>query len=396
MEIRKITLEEIETVLRMRRYAFGDTSQEPLLPGEVSSAVPAEILAVFEDGVMAASLHCFTTPQSVRGILKPMGGIGAVATDPEKRNRGYARTMMKTTLEEMAARGDAVSMLMPFKETFYAHFGYVTANANLTAKVPMLSMAYALKEAAVKDYAYERFDIINGREPFQRFMRDVGVRQYHGLALFDAMPADMWLLWHGKCQIVVVSKGGEAKAMARFRKTGYLEGGELAVFDAYWTDLTARTALLAFFAAHRDQVAAAKFLVPFENGFQKWFRDLPFGFGTEIRGIPWMVRVLDPVAAVAGLPGAGKGEVAFQLADEWIPSNNAAFSVGSDGGTLYGSRGGKPVFRLDVRGLSALVYGTIPLSEVIYRGWAEGVPPTAAACLESWFPTRVLFNTFYF
>jgi predicted acetyltransferase len=396
MEIRKITPDEVETVLKMRRYAFGDTSPEPHAADEVASAIPAEILAVFEDGVMAASLHCFTTPQSVRGVLKPMGGIGAVATDPEKRNRGFAREMMKTTLMEMAARGDVVSMLMPFKETFYAHYGYVTANANLTVKVPIPSMAYALQNDPAKAYTSERFDIVNGRELLQRFMRDVGVRQYHGLALFDNMPASMWLAWHGKCQIVVVLKDGQPRAMARFRKTGYLGTGELHVTDAYWTDPAARTALLSFFAAHRDQVGAAKFLVPFENSCQKWFRDLPFGFGTEVRGIPWMVRVLDPVEAVTALPAAERGEVALELKDEWIASNNAVFTFRSDGETLSGSRGGNPAMRLDIRGLSALIYGTLPLSEIVYRGWAGDVPGAPAALLESWFPPRVLFNTFYF
>lgn len=396
MEIRKITAAEVETVLKMRRYAFSDTSQEPLAADEITSALPEEILAVFDEGVLVASLHCFTAPQSIRGILKPMGGVAAVATDPEKRNRGYARAMMKAALAEMAARGDAVSMLMPFRETFYAHYGYVMANANLTVKVPIASMQYAREDRAVKDYTYERLDIIAGREEIQRFMRNAGARQRHGLVLYDGMPAGMWAAWHGKSQIVAALKGGEARAMARYRKTGYLETGEIFVADAYWTDPEARTALLAFFAAHRDQVAAAKFQVPFEKEFHQWFRDLPFGFGVEIRGIPWMVRVLEPAAAISGLPATMAGEVSLELSDDEIETNNGVFAIRSGGGTLSGARGGKPAFRIDIRGLSALVYGTMEPAEVVYRGWAEAIPAAEAALLEAWFPPRVLFNTFYF
>ncbi|MBW3622029.1 MAG: GNAT family N-acetyltransferase [Armatimonadetes bacterium] len=55
-----------------------------------------------------------------------MDGIGGVGTAEERRNKGYARQLLEATVEWMAGRDAALTMLYGIPN-FYPKFGYVTA-----------------------------------------------------------------------------------------------------------------------------------------------------------------------------------------------------------------------------------------------------------------------------
>lgn len=54
------------------------------------------------------------------------GGIGAVSTLPEYRNRGVIREIFQKLLPEAYQRGEVISTLYPFNHSFYRKFGYDT------------------------------------------------------------------------------------------------------------------------------------------------------------------------------------------------------------------------------------------------------------------------------
>ncbi len=71
--------------------------------------------------------------QNIRGTVLPMAGVAGVATHPLARRRGLVRTLLNQLLEEMRDDGTPVSVLYPFRTSFYARFGYVTLPQHRTA-----------------------------------------------------------------------------------------------------------------------------------------------------------------------------------------------------------------------------------------------------------------------
>jgi hypothetical protein len=51
--------------------------------------------------------------------------------------------------------------------------------------------------------------------------------------------------------------------------------------------------------------------------------------------------------------------------------------------------------RFSIEGLSALVYGIMPLEEIEYMGWGE-VRGSSRQILQRWFPVQPIHNAFEF
>jgi predicted acetyltransferase len=393
--IRNITDDDREETVRVRRYAFGNSSSAPATPEEAAAVTAEDTVAAFDGGRMAGTLTCFTAPQVIRGVPKPMAGVSAVATDPDYRNRGVAREMMKAAFAMAHERGDAVSMLLPFKESFYARFGYVSGNSHLVVKFPLEAIRHV---APPPGYEYRTVPATEGWTLYSEAEAALTPRdgRHHGQAQ-PRFSAGQVAAWFKEALVVTVSKDGRTVAAALYKKTGYMETGELVAHDAVWEDEGARAALFAFFLRHRDQIGFVKLpFSPAEN-FQRYLRDVPAPLTVTVRQLPWMVRVLDVVPATTALPAGPAGELAFAVVDEWCPWNNGAFAVTSDGARLAARLyEGRPELTFDVRGLTALVYGTHPPERVAAEGWLRGAAPEVLGLLSAWFPPLPLFNTFHF
>ena len=89
MEVRKITPEEMTQVVKLHQYAYGFWTDQDVRNEEHNYMIPENILGLFEDDILLSVLTIMRTQQSVRGILKGMGGISMVGTYPEARMKGY-------------------------------------------------------------------------------------------------------------------------------------------------------------------------------------------------------------------------------------------------------------------------------------------------------------------
>lgn len=80
----------------------------------------------------------------IDSVVFDMGGIGGVSSLPESRGKGYAGMVMKDSIKRMHEVGCDISLLYPFKEAYYAKFGYRTLHfpykvlhkKNLNLKLP--------------------------------------------------------------------------------------------------------------------------------------------------------------------------------------------------------------------------------------------------------------------
>ena len=110
------------------------------------------------------------TQQSVRGVLKGMGGISMVCTFPEARMKGYVRSIMQSAFLEMKETGLSVSMLEPFRETFYVRLGYVPAYEKFRLKAPLdgLHLVHLEREPSLVDHALQAVRLAPATGPADR------------------------------------------------------------------------------------------------------------------------------------------------------------------------------------------------------------------------------------
>jgi predicted acetyltransferase len=89
---------------------------------------PGVFLLAERDGMAVGTATSHSLNIWVRGGKIPCQGVawvGTIKTHRRRRNeKGIASQLMHETLRQARERGDVVSALMPFRTSFYEHFGY--------------------------------------------------------------------------------------------------------------------------------------------------------------------------------------------------------------------------------------------------------------------------------
>ncbi len=397
MELRKIRDDEREAFALLTRYAFSDWTEDEVPPERLAFARPVNVWGVFADGAMASALMCFPAEQNVRSVVKAMGGVACVATAPQYRGRGYVRALMEAAFEEMRKRGTAVSMLRPFRESFYQRFGYVAANSTMRVAFPTEALGRWLAHEPPAGWAVAASPAREALPELQEFWRRKAVPRYHGLIRFLDTSEEEWRHWVKDKVVAFARANGDPRGLALFKKTGFGHHGKLEVSQFLWTEAEARELLLQHLARHRDQIADVEVRVPYGEPFQQWLEDVARPLVVQIWHFPWMVRVMDVATALRDLPAGAPGEIRVGVVDEQCDWNNGVYTLRSEGGRLRAEKiGAEAGIRMDIKALSALAYGTLAPDELERRGWLAGGDDASRELLAEWFPERVLFNTLDF
>ena len=398
MEIRKITDGELEEAAWLHRYAFGAWSDEKK-EDWVAWLRPEDTIGLFDDGKLVSTVVVTPFQQSVRGVLKGMGGIGAVASYPEARRKGYVRNLFRAAFADMHERGLPVSMLSAFKRSFYAQFGYAPANTSPLVKTSAKSLRSGLDLKMHDELSVERVRAVDAKDSFTEFVQDFCPARYHGFVLKRDISDAYWKLRNKDLVLALVKDKERVQGLARYRiksvPTEIPGEGEQSIFvhEMYWRSLAARDALLRFFASHVDQMENITFYVPFWELFEHWFPDANWSMHSWQA---WAVRVIDAENALRGLPAQGPGRVVIGVADEFCDWNNGTLKLSAGDGKLAVEHVSTSAdARFSIEGLSALVYGTIPLEEIEYMGWGE-VRGASRQILQRWLPVQPIHNAFDF
>ena len=88
----------------------------------------------------------------IGGARVQVGGIGAVATDPEFRRRGYMGRTLPASLESMRAEGYDLSLLFGISN-FYRHYGYVQAWGTVSSYAAWRTCRRRLRPRPVQKFA---------------------------------------------------------------------------------------------------------------------------------------------------------------------------------------------------------------------------------------------------
>jgi predicted N-acetyltransferase YhbS len=337
-------------------------------------------LVAEEEGQALAAVAAFRMRQNVRGQVHDMAGVASVCSHPSARRRGLVRELMGRLLRQMRDEGCAVSVLYPFRPSFYARFGFVGTPRVRTASFRPEGLGDLLRADLPGEVAWlpmsEGFDAWDG---LQRQL----VTERHGFAVFDELRASEFR--DDKYWVAVARVGGEVVGAVRYRIENY--GGDLIADHLLYSGPLGRALLLQFFARHVDQVSRVVVKISTDEVPELWGTDLQVTTEGKVdhptHGGP-MVRVLD-MEALAGTR-VGPGAVTIEIPDDELIGG--IWHLESVDGALVVSKGANPAATLSVGGFSALLYGVLDPIEVVTRGLGV-VSPEAIPTLATMFPREM-------
>lgn len=407
MKIRKINSPERLEILKGDLYAYSRWTNQDLPRSHLTAINPEEVLVAEVDGKIAAALQCFSFQQSVRGSVKAMGGIGGVWTYPEYRNQGCVKALMRTAFVEMRMQGICVSMLTPFKESFYGALGYAIANSTNEINIPVASLSHYLKLKNSANLICDRIAATEVKDILSNFLyehlRSQSLAPHsHGLVITNFNYEQWWHL-HRQKMAVVIRRDRQPVAMAIYAidSSGNLplSDRQIEISSIFWTDLESRDRLLHFFASHRDQVHSLKMPIPSHTNVHLWLRDA--GRLNAAITDPWMVRAVDVVGALHGLAVTCE-PFTFALSDPYCHWNDGIFGISGERGQLTVKRYGGDTsnlaidFHTTIAGISALIYGTHAIAELVHKQWLTQINTATCERLEKCFTPCVIYNPFKF
>jgi predicted acetyltransferase len=392
MDFRQITAaERVATMFPLASYAFqpspSPAEDEERYRERARFNETAVMLIAEENGQALAGLAAYRMRQNVRGLVHDMAGVASVASHPSARRRGLVRELLERLLRQMREEGSAVSVLYPFRPSFYARFGFVGVPRHRTATFAPEGLGHLIRAELPGEV--ERLTMADGFDAYGEMTRRL-LEARHGFSIFDATRAELFR--SDQVWLAVARAGGEVAGVVRYRITEY--GADLLAEDLLTTGPLGRALLLQFFARHVDQVARVTVTIGTDEVPELWGTDLAVTTEGRVnhprQGGP-MVRVLD-MPALSGTP-VGPGDVTIEIPDDELAGG--VWRLSSEQGRLVVAKGSSPTATLTVGGLSALLYGVLDPVEVFTRGLGE-LSPEAIGPLTSLFPRQMpyIFSVF--
>lgn len=350
--------------------------------------------SVEEQGTIIGRARLIPFEQSIRGSWKRMGGIASVASAPDSRRRGHIRNLMHFLLEEMHDENTAISTLYPFKEEFYARFGYVSSHP--FQRVQMRTDGMRIWEVP-DDYSISTISLTEGIEHAKRIHSD-SIGEIHGtVRRSDARWNEHLMTADDHCAFVL--RGMTPVAYMRYRMEGYGSftagdrDGKMYLSEMFWSDVNARNLLLNYIYGHADQIVIVRIpIAPINQDY--WFWTKRFNVGEtklEANGVH-MARIVDVDRCLSDIPAPREGCITVEVKDQFCDWNNGTYELVSDGAILHVMRPASKEHdaKLSIEGLTALVYGTGSIDSLMSLGWLRG---GKLEVLESWFPPMLPWFT---
>ncbi|NDJ63051.1 MAG: GNAT family N-acetyltransferase [Chloroflexi bacterium] len=371
----------LEAVLPLRAYSLTVTPPLPDADGWRNfhrGLVEVRQFVLYEGEQPMATAAFNVMTQQVRGLVAPMGGVWGVATHPAGRRKGYARQLMQTLLAAMHDDGLPFTTLYAFRESFYERLGYViyqqprSVTFDPAALLPLLDRDIPGRVTLMP--------YIDGYEIVRGFLRQQQLRQ-HGMALFDEQTAHNFRGSAPRWVAVAHAADDETPlAVMVYRNGGSDDDMTMKINPFFYANSQGKYLLLAWIAQHADQIDTAELrLAPAEQP-GTWLADLD----VESKSAePGLGRVLD-VRKIGGLV-VGPGTFSARISDPLAPWNEGTYRFAGVEGRLHVEPADQADCQLTIHGLTALIYGTHPPDDFVFRGWGDPAPVTQAI-MQTMFP----------
>ena len=356
-----------------------------------------DVRVVELEGQVVASLVLYPLQAYVRGHRIPVTGVGSVAVSPEHRRRGVGEAGMRAALRELRQRGSHLSMLYPFRNSYYRKLGYGTIEyvhqlAVAAANLPLSDEARRVRRMMLPDRL--AIEALYERTAQQGHFALARPPEWWTRRLWT-YPGD-WVVYEGK-------RRGQIEGYLYYEVETSRGPFRLAITLNEFVAATpeAHQGLLGHLATLRDQVEEIHHAAAADNVWVSLLRSAQnlrpgaeIGAFNDTGGIATgaMLRVVDVKGALELLPVGphGRGELVVEVEDPVLAQNTRAYLIAAREGRLR--VGPEPRRRLPHLGLAVdvlaqIAAGTLSPVRAAEAGMARSTHG-AAEIVNGWFATR--------
>jgi predicted acetyltransferase len=305
--------------------------------------VDGDVCIASDNGVDVGTATSLSLQLHVRGKRLPCQGVAWVGASKSHRRRpgnerGVASQVMDALLQKARERGEVASALMPFRVSFYEHFGYGLVERQNIWTIPLTILPSA------SDTAW-RF----GTDADKAAMVECRRRQAErGMCDIETSPAAAheWLSYLGPdTQLFVDDRAGEIVAYTWVRTIVENDRTIAVTVQPAFVGLEGLRSVLSLFASLKDQYGALRITLP---------TDMPINWLLKERQTPhrpvehpaptcklitrMQVRVLDHVAFLQGqrLVRGGGGRVTVAVHES--EGDVSTFTLDLSGDLIHAQR----------------------------------------------------------
>jgi predicted acetyltransferase len=393
VEVRPVTAEEFPTFLRSMATGFGFHFSDGGVERRQVLFEEGRALAAFDGGEVVGTSRSFTTDLTLPGgTTVPAAAVTNVTTHPGHRRRGVMTAIMARQLDDVAAAGEPVAILIASEHPIYGRFGYGAATTTATVQVDCLRARF--RDDAPPGGGVRWVDAADARRlapaVYERFLAAqpgaIGRRErtwdaLHGLVDdIPREPGEVWYLAHDD-------------GYARYRLAESWDGRQTTTvlhLDELVATTPAAYAALWRTVVEMDLVATLKAVDRPEREPLPWLlHDSRLVRRTSIDDFLWL-RILDVPAALAARRYPVAGSLVLDVVDGPRPASGGRFvlDAGPDGASCRPAPpGAAPDLVLGTAALAAAYLGDARPSVLAAAGLVDEGRAGAAAVADTLFAT---------
>lgn len=398
MEIRQLNSDDRESFARMTRYAFEPTKNtyDEAVKEDWEDTQPflkdmSQCYGCFDGETMVSVAAFFESAVIVRKKEIPFGGVWGVATSPHYRKRGLIRLLSKRMLKEMNRKEIPLSILYPFKFSFYEQFGYKIANE---IKRYQIELNEIISRPVSDRIVCEVFSL----EDIKKIYEKIAGKSYNYMVkrteedwrrrINPKRPGYFFVCYDDnkkpKGYLIAQFQEREGQDFEKSEETIYLP-------EIFWTDRKARQALFNFLKEHTDHRRYVLFGSP--DPCMLSYVENPRVKQTDIfaGSMARIVNVKD-VLEIFDYTNEEDASFVVQIKDPMCEWNNASFSLSLDGGKATMAKKSRLAdVSIDIGALTQMIVGYRTASQ-LYESWEIKTSPELLQTLDKLFPNQ---NNFF-
>lgn len=346
---------DIDDVKEIWSYCFGDT--EKFMDYYFSKRYFKEHNVVVEqDGNIISSLQLGQYTINLNSNNYDTSYVVGVSTLPEARGKGFMRSMMNFTLEELYKRGEKVSILMPIDYRIYRRYGYEHCYDQIQYNIDVDDLrSFRIKGNFHKSNKDHVKALIDMADIFQNGLNGYTIRDNK---YFENL--------FGEIQ----SEDGNFYIYENDGYKGYLiysfNGDTMFVRELFYKDIDSLKSMMGFIYNHNTQCKKVSISAPIgdklklilDNPKDVDFKFIPFMMGRVINVIKYFESIDTNKDYV--------GSLNIKIVDNQIKENNYVFKMNiKDGSVTVKTTEEKEDLELSINALTQIAFSYLNIEEIL-------------------------------
>ena len=318
------------------------------------------------------------------------GPAGGGPAEGGERQPGVATRLMRAVLDRARERGQSVSALMPFRNSFYERFGYGAVERRHEWTVPTALLPTG-DTGGFRHYAPETdLDALAACRQRLVCQGQLDIKRTRAAwgALLARHAAGGWFY------VDRLEPDGLIRGYLGFETIVRPDGRwHLKVTELGYADVAGLRRALHLIAGQRDQYATASLLLPADVPLNRLLKEtqlphrvVPHAAAECRPHTRMMVRVLDHAAFVGAatkLPPGHRGSAVVAVHEPEGTTSTFAIDLAGDGRAEVGRTGQSPQFQCTATVWAAVACGDVAASHAARLGLADCQDASAAAALDA-------------